>query len=107
MAVSYDPKVDRFVDGMKGTVVDTIDAITAGEIVSLADSMPADSGAQEASELAALRKEARSNILRALALMHESNEKGVDPIARNETCQQDLSWRSRCTPGRECSYQAR
>ena len=37
--------------------------------------MPADSGAQEASELAALRKEARSNILRALALMHESNEK--------------------------------
>ena len=75
MAVSYDPKVDRFVDGMKGTVVDTIDAITAGEIVSLADSMPADSGAQEASELAALRKEARSNILRALALMHESNEK--------------------------------
>ena len=73
--VSYDPKVDRFVDGMKGTVVDTIDAITAGEIVSLADSMPADSGAQEASELAALRKEARSNILRALALMHESNEK--------------------------------
>lgn len=75
MAVSYDPKVDRFVDGMKGTVVDIIDAITAGEIVSLADSMPADSGAQEASELAALRKEARSNILRALALMHESNEK--------------------------------
>ena len=52
-----------------------MEAIKACEIFSLAESMPAESGAQEASELAALRKEARSNSRRALALVHESNEK--------------------------------
>ena len=33
MAISYDPKVDRFVDGMKGDVVDTIGRVTADELV--------------------------------------------------------------------------
>lgn len=37
MAISYDPKVDRFVDGMKGTVVNTIGRITAEELTAMAE----------------------------------------------------------------------
>ncbi|MCH3950680.1 MAG: polysaccharide pyruvyl transferase CsaB [Acidaminococcus sp.] len=71
MAVSYDPKVDRFVSGMKGHVVNTIDRVTAGEIVSLAQTLSHSDGRQEKEQIAALRQEARANIDRAIALLHK------------------------------------
>lgn len=68
MAVSYDPKVDRFVAGMKGHVVNTIDKITNEEITAMAQQLWQADGRQERQEILALRQEAARNISRALAL---------------------------------------
>ena len=70
MAISYDPKVDRFVDGMKGTVVDTIGRITSEELVAMADRLWQADGRQGRERIRALREEARANIGRALELIH-------------------------------------
>jgi len=69
MAVSYDPKVDRFVDGMKGCVVNTIDHITSKEITAMAQKLWDADGHQGQEEILQLRQEAARNITRALALM--------------------------------------
>ncbi len=71
MAVSYDPKVDRFVSGMLGTVVNTIDQVTAEEILSTAHHLRSCDGCQEKAQIRALREEARKNIGRAIALMKQ------------------------------------
>ena len=68
MAISYDPKVDRFVDGMKGTVVNTIGRITAEELTAMAEKLWNSDGKQGREQIRALREEARANIGRALAL---------------------------------------
>lgn len=68
MAVSYDPKVDRFVAGMKGNVVNTIDKITKEEITVMAKKLWHADGRQGQEEILALRQEAAANITRALAL---------------------------------------
>lgn len=70
MAISYDPKVDRFVDGMKGDVVDTIDRVISGELVAWARRLWQEDGRQRRDQIRALRQEARANIGRALALIH-------------------------------------
>lgn len=70
MAISYDPKVDRFVDGMKGTVVDTIGRITSEELVAMAGRLWNADGRQGRERIRALREEARANIGRALELIH-------------------------------------
>jgi polysaccharide pyruvyl transferase CsaB len=70
MAISYDPKVDRFVDGMKGNVVDTIGRITSEELVSMAGRLWHADGRQGRERICALREEARANIGRALELIH-------------------------------------
>lgn len=69
MAVSYDPKVDRFVDGMKGCVVNTIDHITSVEITAMAQRLWEADGRQGQEEILQLRQEAARNIARALALL--------------------------------------
>ena len=69
MAISYDPKVDRFVDGMKGTVVDTIGQVTAEELTAMAEKIWNSDGRQGREQIRALREEARANIGRALALL--------------------------------------
>ena len=68
MAVSYDPKVDRFVDGMKGCVVNTIDHITSEEMTAMARKLWHADGRQGQEEILQLRQEAARNIGRALAL---------------------------------------
>ena len=70
MAISYDPKVDRFVDGMKGTVVNTIDRITSGELTAMAGRLWHADGRQGRERIRALREEAQANIGRALDLIH-------------------------------------
>ncbi len=69
MAIPYDPKVDRFVDGMKGTVVDTIGQVTAEELTAMAEKLWNSDGRQGREQIRALREEARANIGRALALL--------------------------------------
>ena len=69
MAISYDPKVDRFVDGMKGTVVDPIGQVTAEELTAMAEKLWNSDGRQGREQIRALREEARANIGRALALL--------------------------------------
>lgn len=69
MAISYDPKVDRFVDGMKGDVVDTIGRVTADELVEQARRLWQEDGRQRRDQIRALRQEAQANIGRALALI--------------------------------------
>ena len=69
MAVSYDPKVDRFVAGMKGRVVNRIDRVTAEEIAALARTLRCSDGKQERARIEALRSEAQANIARAVALL--------------------------------------
>ena len=71
MAVSYDPKVDRFVAGMKGDVVDTIGQVTADELVAKARQLWQEDGKQRREQIRALRREAKANIGRALALMKQ------------------------------------
>lgn len=71
MAVSYDPKVDRFVAGMKGNVVNTIDKITAGEILSMARELWQQDGRQGREQIQALRQEAEKNIERAVELSRQ------------------------------------
>lgn len=71
MAVSYDPKVDRFVAGMKGDVVDTIGRVTADELVEKTRQLWQEDGKQRREQIQALRREAKANIGRALALMKQ------------------------------------
>ena len=69
MAVSYDPKVDRFVAGMAGSVIDTIDKITADEMVKAAADLQENPPVQGAAQIAELRREAGKNIQRAIDLL--------------------------------------
>ncbi len=69
MAVSYDPKVDRFVAGMAGSVLDTIDKITGEEIVKAAEGLWQQPLVQAADRIKKLREEAGRNIARAIELL--------------------------------------
>jgi polysaccharide pyruvyl transferase CsaB len=69
MAVSYDPKVDRFVAGMAGSVIDTIDKITAEEMLRGAEELRQHPTIQAAARIKKLREEAMRNIDRAIGLL--------------------------------------
>ncbi len=69
MAVSYDPKVDRFVKGMDGVIAGNIETITANEMVQAARALWHKDGRQPSHKIQALRQEAIINLQRALALL--------------------------------------
>ena len=69
LAISYDPKVDRFVNSMAGEVINTIDKITAAEIVKAAEQVREKPPVQGVEKIAKLRKEAGLNIERAIELL--------------------------------------
>lgn len=69
LAVSYDPKVDRFVNAMDGKVVGKIDNITAEEIVLEAEKLWVDAPQKENAKILSLRQEAQANIQRVVDLM--------------------------------------
>lgn len=75
MAVSYDPKVDRFVQGMEGTSAGPIGELTAEKLLALAEQQWQADGRQESRRIKALRQEAAANIRRALDLLPTGGKK--------------------------------
>lgn len=69
IAISYDPKVDRFVAGMAGSVLDTIDKVTAEEMLVATEELRLHPPVQGAAQILKLREEARRNIARAIELL--------------------------------------
>ncbi len=69
LAVSYDPKVDRFVNSVGGRVTGDIASITAQELEEAAVRLWQREDAFLAGEIAKLRQEAARNIQRVLALI--------------------------------------
>ncbi len=72
MAVSYDPKVDRFVKGMEGAIAGNINTITSSDIVQAAASLWHKDGRQPSNKIQALHQEAVANLQRALKLLPQS-----------------------------------
>lgn len=71
LAVSYDPKVDRFVRQMEGTLVGGIDTVTAEEIVTEAEKLWQVTPVKQNAKIAQLRSEAELNVERAINLLKE------------------------------------
>ena len=69
LAVSYDPKVDRFVKGMEGTVAGSIDKITSEDILLESARMWQRVPQKQNAKIQALRKEAQRNAARAVGLL--------------------------------------
>jgi len=69
LAVSYDPKVDRFVKGMEGVVAGTIGSITAEDILRESAKLWQQVPQQQNDKIQELRKEARRNSARAINLL--------------------------------------
>lgn len=69
LAVSYDPKVDRFVNTMDGQVTGTIEDITAAEIVSAAAKLWLHDNSHLQNKIRELRVEAKQNIKRVTELL--------------------------------------
>lgn len=73
MAISYDPKIDRFVAGMGGKVIATIDKVMANDIVMEAKQQLLQKQRKKHEKIDLLREEAERNIMRAVSLL--SNDK--------------------------------
>jgi len=69
MAISYDPKIDRFVKGMDGKVTATIDKVTAQDIVAEANALWCQKPKRQIEKINKLREEASANIIRAVNLL--------------------------------------
>ncbi|MEG0798041.1 MAG: polysaccharide pyruvyl transferase CsaB [Acidaminococcaceae bacterium] len=69
LAVSYDPKVDRFVQGMEGVIAGQIATITAADIVQAAATLWQQIPTQQNAKIKQLRTEAHQNAGRAIALL--------------------------------------
>jgi len=69
LAVSYDPKVDRFVKGMEGTVAGSIDKITCADIVRESNKLWQHVPEKQNAKIKALRNEAQLNAARAVGLL--------------------------------------
>ena len=69
LAVSYDPKVDRFVKGMEGNVAGSIDKITSEDILRESARMWRQVPQKQNAKIQALREEAQKNAARAIALL--------------------------------------
>ena len=71
LAVSYDPKVDRFVKGMEGLTAGSIAGITGDDIVDCAEKLWQQIPEKQNRKINELRKEARLNAERAVGLTAE------------------------------------
>ena len=69
LAVSYDPKVDRFVKGMEGTVAGSIDMITCEDILRESARLWQRVPEKQNAKIQALREEAQRNAARAIGLL--------------------------------------
>ncbi|MPM37215.1 hypothetical protein SDC9_83822 [bioreactor metagenome] len=69
LAVSYDPKVDRFVKGMEGTVAGSIDKITSEDILRETARMWRQVPQKQNTKIQALREETQRNAARAVGLL--------------------------------------
>lgn len=69
MAISYDPKIDRFVAGMDGKVIATIDKVMSQDIVTAAEQLLQQKQHKKNEKINLLRKEAVRNIKRAASLL--------------------------------------
>ena len=69
LAISYDPKVDRFVHGMGGEVLDTISQVTSSEMVEGVAKVWERENNPMTEKILLLRREAKRNINRAIALL--------------------------------------
>ncbi|MGL5206146.1 MAG: polysaccharide pyruvyl transferase CsaB [Acidaminococcaceae bacterium] len=69
LAVSYDPKVDRFVKGMEGTVAGKIDEITSEEILRKSARLWQRVPDKQNAKIQVLREEAQRNAGRAISLL--------------------------------------
>ncbi|HIU64295.1 MAG TPA: polysaccharide pyruvyl transferase CsaB [Candidatus Avacidaminococcus intestinavium] len=69
LAVSYDPKVDRFVRSMDGKTAGDIQAITSNDIVQATEKIWQKTAYKQNEQISKLRKEAQFNALRAIKLL--------------------------------------
>ena len=69
IAISYDPKIDRFVAGMEGTVTATIDKVKAQDIIKETEQLLNKKQSRQQEKINQLREEAGRNILRAVSLL--------------------------------------
>jgi len=69
MAISYDPKIDRFVTSMDGKVTATIDKVMAQDIVDEAGVLWLKGPKRKPEKIMKLREEADFNIIRAVKLL--------------------------------------
>jgi polysaccharide pyruvyl transferase WcaK-like protein len=69
MAISYDPKIDRFVKSMEGKVTAAIDKVTARDIVNEAKVLWCQRPKRQIEKINKLREEAALNIIRAVKLL--------------------------------------
>ncbi|MGE4588602.1 MAG: polysaccharide pyruvyl transferase CsaB [Acidaminococcaceae bacterium] len=69
LAVSYDPKVDRFVQGMEGTVAGSIDKITSEDILRESAKLWQCVPYKQNAKIKVLREEAQRNAARAVGLL--------------------------------------
>ena len=69
LAVSYDPKVDRFVKGMEGTAAGSIDKISCEDILRESARMWRHVPEKQNAKIQILREEAQRNAARAISLL--------------------------------------
>lgn len=69
IAISYDPKIDRFVAGMEGSVVATVDKVRAQDIIQETEKLLQKKQNKQQEKINQLRAEAGRNILRAVSLL--------------------------------------
>ena len=74
LAVSYDPKVDRFVKGMEGVAAGSIESITAEDIIKESSKLWQQVPERQNEIIQALHIEARRNSARAIGLLGKSKK---------------------------------
>lgn len=71
LGVSYDPKVDRFVTGMGGKVIASVEQVSAADLVRAAEDVYGGGRKSSGEKISDLRRQAAENIRRAIGLLPE------------------------------------